>query len=57
MITTGEQIGRYLIRSAIGKGGMGEVFLAEDTELKRPVALLLHQRYTRHICRRVKWLH
>ncbi len=39
MISTGKQIGRYKIRSAIGKGGMGEVFLAEDTELERLVAL------------------
>jgi serine/threonine protein kinase len=39
MISTGEQIGRYKIRSAIGKGGMGEVFLAEDTELERLIAL------------------
>ncbi len=41
MISAGDQIGRYKIRSAIGKGGMGEVFLAEDIELKRPVALKL----------------
>jgi serine/threonine-protein kinase len=39
MFSIGEQIGRYKIRSAIGKGGMGEVFLAEDTELDRLVAL------------------
>ncbi len=39
VISTGNQIGRYKIRSAIGKGGMGEVFLAEDTELERLVAL------------------
>ncbi len=39
MISTGEQIGRYKIRSAIGRGGMGEVFLAEDTVLERLVAL------------------
>ncbi|MBA2762611.1 MAG: serine/threonine protein kinase, partial [Segetibacter sp.] len=41
MISTGDKLGRYKIRSAIGKGGMGEVYLAEDTELKRPVALKL----------------
>src|SRR4028119_1168284 len=39
MIQIGAQIGRYRIRSAIGKGGMGEVFLADDTELERLVAL------------------
>jgi serine/threonine protein kinase len=39
MISADEQIGRYKIRSAIGKGGMGEVFLAEDTELERLIAL------------------
>ncbi|MCA1637458.1 MAG: serine/threonine protein kinase [Acidobacteria bacterium] len=39
MISAGDKLGRYLIRSAIGKGGMGEVFLAEDTELERLVAL------------------
>jgi serine/threonine protein kinase/Tol biopolymer transport system component len=35
----GEQLGRYKIKSALGAGGMGEVFLAEDTELERLVAL------------------
>ncbi|MEZ5429443.1 MAG: protein kinase [Pyrinomonadaceae bacterium] len=35
----GANFGRYTIRSKIGKGGMGEVFLAEDNELGRPVAL------------------
>ena len=39
MILTGDNLGRYKIRSAIGKGGMGEVFLADDTELERLVAL------------------
>jgi serine/threonine protein kinase len=39
MFSDGQQIGRYKIRSAIGKGGMGEVFLAEDTELERLIAL------------------
>ena len=36
---TGSKIGRYEIRGKIGSGGMGEVYLAEDTELERQVAL------------------
>nr|MBA2737339.1 serine/threonine protein kinase [Pyrinomonadaceae bacterium] len=41
----GAKLGRYKIHSAIGAGGMGEVFLAEDTRLGRKVALkiLPHQ--------------
>src|SRR2546429_4785842 len=36
---TGKRLGRYEIRSQIGEGGMGEVYLAEDTKLHRRVAL------------------
>ena len=38
-ITSGSRLGRYEIRSQIGEGGMGEVYLAHDTQLDRPVAL------------------
>src|SRR5690242_304724 len=35
----GTRLGRYEIRSKIGAGGMGEVYLAQDTKLDRKVAL------------------
>ncbi len=38
-ITAGTKLGRYEIRSKIGAGGMGEVYLAQDTKLARKVAL------------------
>lgn len=38
-IATGTHLGRYEIRAKIGEGGMGEVYLAQDTELERRVAL------------------
>jgi eukaryotic-like serine/threonine-protein kinase len=38
-IENGTIINQYKIISAIGKGGMGEVFLAQDTKLDRKVAL------------------
>ena len=38
-LSSGTKLGRYEIRSKIGVGGMGEVYLAEDTKLNRRVAI------------------
>src|SRR4029453_9535931 len=36
---SGTKLGRYEIRSKIAEGGMGEVYMATDTELSRTVAI------------------
>ncbi len=40
-LPAGTKLGRYQIRSLIGTGGMGEVYLADDTLLRRPIAIKL----------------
>ena len=40
-IAADTKLGRYEIRSKIGEGGMGQVYLAEDATLKRRVAIKL----------------
>ena len=37
----GDTLSRYRIAALVGAGGMGEVYKAEDTRLKRPVAIKL----------------
>jgi eukaryotic-like serine/threonine-protein kinase len=38
-IAAGTKLGRYEIRSKIGAGGMGEVYLASDPKIGRDVAI------------------
>jgi serine/threonine protein kinase len=38
-LQVGQQLGSYEITSLIGKGGMGEVYRARDSKLKRDVAI------------------
>ena len=41
VIPAGTHLGRYEIRSLLGSGGMGEVYLAYDSSLRRQVAIKL----------------
>lgn len=39
IVSPGDQLGRYKTRTLLGAGGMGQVYLADDSQLDRPVAL------------------
>jgi serine/threonine-protein kinase len=47
-LTKGTMVSHYRIIEKIGAGGMGEVYLAEDTKLNRQVALNF---LPQHLCR------
>jgi len=47
VLTKGTMVSHYRIVEKIGADGMGEVYLAEDTKLKRKVALKF---LPQHLC-------
>ena len=56
-LATGEQLNVYRILSQIGVGGMGEVYLADDTRLERKVALKVLPAVFTHDTKRLAQFH
>src|SRR5215467_11317315 len=50
----GRQIGHYQVQSLLGAGGMGKIYLAEDTQLRRKVAIKLLRAELTHDGERVR---
>src|SRR5262249_29022052 len=47
-VTIGSRLGSYEVTALLGKGGMGEVYCARDTKLKREVAIkILPEEFSR----------
>src|SRR5262245_14912549 len=57
-LQVGQQLGSYEITSLIGKGGMGAVYRARDTKLKRDVAIkILPDEFSRDTERVMRFQH
>jgi len=44
ILSPGQRVGRYTIRTRLGRGGFADVFLADDAELPRQVAIKVPRR-------------